>query len=472
MKIKDWKLKKIRKGIILLVLVFFVFLVGCQKKEEDYRQIQVYKIDGIVMIDRQGSSMEAYNKMQLQSGDTIETAENSSLQLKLDEDKYILVEPNSKISLQATGNSVDSKTTIYLEKGAIVNQLDNTLSKDSSYQVTTPNSTMAVRGTTFRVEITMDETGKTYAKVSVCDGQVECNLILPDGTITEPLLVKKGTEVLIWGDDTDTEYVGTRDITYEKMKSVTLDFLSVIIERGEELSITKEELEVIKEAVEMLDNTTEENSEEKLGQKEQEQETEIPKDNREEMIEEKEKKRPPKTNQDELGQDIDNIEPKESEETEIVDDKKEDENIPADLTDSVVIPGEDSTKPNEGNTSSGGSNNGGNTPSGGSNNGGNTSSGGSNNGGNASGNGSTSTQKEITINFCIDNDEKTIFATTTQFSSVEIDDLTIADPLLQPTANGRWKYDSKEVNEITTNNEDGTEINKVTITILWKDIPN
>jgi len=241
--------------IVTIILILFTFscLISCGKKEEDYRQIQVYKIDGTATVARQGSSMDAYENMQLQSGDIIETIAESYLQLKLDEDKYILVEPESKISLQATGNSVDSKTSIYLEKGAIVNQLDNPLSEDSSYDVTTPNSTMAVRGTTFRVEITYDEKGESHAKVAVYGGKVECNLVFPDGTIAEPVMIEPGTEVLIWGDDVESEYVMTGKADYDDLKIKVIDFLGVIIDRGEELSISKEELDALKEAKETLE---------------------------------------------------------------------------------------------------------------------------------------------------------------------------------------------------------------------------
>ena len=239
--------------MILLLLFGILIIAGCGKKEENYRQIQVYKIDGTAMVDRQGSSMEAYENMQLQSGDIIETVAESYLQLKLDEDKYILVEPESKIALQASGNDIDSKTSIFLEKGAVVNQLDNPLSEDSSYEITTPNSTMAVRGTTFRVEITYDDEGNSHAKVAVYGGQVECNLVFPDGTITEPVMVEAGTEVLVWGDDVESDYVRTQVANYEELKVKVIDFLGVIIDRGKELSISKEELEVLKQGLEMLE---------------------------------------------------------------------------------------------------------------------------------------------------------------------------------------------------------------------------
>ena len=96
---------KVKRALwISVILILNCFLViACGKKEEDYRQIQVYKIDGSATVARAGSSMDVYENMQLQSGDVVETVANSYLQLKLDEDKYILLEPETKISLQATG---------------------------------------------------------------------------------------------------------------------------------------------------------------------------------------------------------------------------------------------------------------------------------------------------------------------------------------------------------------------------------
>ena len=99
--------KKYRKTnawglIVTLLVVLGIMSTGCGKKEADYRQIQVYKIDGTATVARAGSNMDVYENMQLQSGDVVETVGNSYLQLKLDEDKYILLEPDTKISLQAT----------------------------------------------------------------------------------------------------------------------------------------------------------------------------------------------------------------------------------------------------------------------------------------------------------------------------------------------------------------------------------
>ncbi len=214
--------------VVAAAVAVGVFLMN---SEEAYRQIQVYQTEGTTIVEREGNSMEAYKNMQLISDDILETGKESYTHLKLDSDKYILMEPDTEIHLEATGNSVDSKTKIYLDKGAIVNQIDNPLSENSEYQVTTPNSTMAVRGTKFRVEVTYDENGVSYTTVSVYEGSVECRLVFPDGTIDSAVVVlEKEQEVKIWGDQSDSDYVGIGEVTYGELREKVLEFLGIKLE--------------------------------------------------------------------------------------------------------------------------------------------------------------------------------------------------------------------------------------------------
>ena len=425
----------------VLVQIIFLSLVGCGKKEEDYRQIQVYKIEGTAKVARQGNSMDVYENMQLQSGDMIETIAESYLQLKLDEDKYILVEPDSKISLQATGNSVDSKTKINLEKGAIVNQLDNPLSKDSSYEVTTPNSTMAVRGTTFRVELTVDEKGETHAKVAVYGGKVECNLVFPDGTIKEPVMVEAGTEVLVWGDDVESEYVWSGKTDYEELKWKVIDFLGVIIDRGEELSITKEEIEVLKEAKELLEQ--EENDEDKIGEQEENSEEETEDDKSEEE----------NTEEENLVKTSEQREPETSDSP--TEQTKEDS-----TQEDSASPTQDSNEENtnsgdEGNENTGGGNTGGGNAGGGNTGGGNT--GGGDTGGGENGGDDTpgdDTPGDDTPGDDTPGDDDKITSITVEFNyngpfasgSMEPNTdniISVSCPILMPTRKGYWRLESE-----------------------------
>ena len=224
------------KGIMTVaVMMAFVLIAGCSK-EEAYRQIKVYEIDGSATVTREGTGeVEPYVNMMLQNKDKAETATASYVQLQLDGDKYVLMEPSTKIELEATGDSVDSKTKISLTQGAIVNKIEKALSEDSTYEVTTPNSTMAVRGTTFRVEVDYDENGESYTALEVCEGKVECRLIAPDGTVSkEPVLVEAGERVKIRGTSEISEYLGDKEeFDYDAFKEKVLWFIGFVEEETE-----------------------------------------------------------------------------------------------------------------------------------------------------------------------------------------------------------------------------------------------
>ena len=166
-----------------------------------------------------------------------------SMTLKLDEDKYVYVEENTEFKLIAQGTDENSKTAIELTKGAITNEIQNKLSTESSYEVNTPNATMAVRGTVFRVEVTYDEAGVCYTKVSTLEGKVACRLVYADGSVSEQeVLIEHGYEVIIYQDDKNTDYMGdVEPIDFSKLpQAVSERFGALIDELKEELGLKEE----------------------------------------------------------------------------------------------------------------------------------------------------------------------------------------------------------------------------------------
>lgn len=209
-------------AVIAVVMVIF-FLKG----EDSYRIIKIYEVDGTALVTRDGiGDIEPYNNMVLESGDKI-VLDKGKMTLRLDEDKYVYVEEETEFTLVAEGTAEDSKTTIELEKGAITNEIQNKLSDESSYEVNTPNSTMAVRGTIFRVEMYEDENHVQYTKVSAFDGKVDSRLVYEDGTVAEKEVpIDKGKEVIIFEDEKTTDYLGeTRDIDYSELPEDVIDLL-------------------------------------------------------------------------------------------------------------------------------------------------------------------------------------------------------------------------------------------------------
>lgn len=253
---KTWV--KYGAAIMGLLIVSALIISFGMKKEESYRDIKVMSIKGTATVERASvGSLDAYEDMKLESGDRLSVDSSSSLILSMDDNKYAMLEPGSSLTLEADGTRENSRTIIHLESGAVMNYLSEKLSEKSSYEVTVPNSTMAVRGTVFRVAIVYDEDGDSYTTVQVFDGIVGCRLVFPDGTISEEeVQLAPGKEVLIHGDTEISEYVGDKghDIDYTTLNRETLEFLLFCIDDGSDLCLTREEVE---ELLRRLDQTEE-----------------------------------------------------------------------------------------------------------------------------------------------------------------------------------------------------------------------
>lgn len=258
---KTWK----KYGIVMMALLFLAVIAsGCgKKKEEAYRNIKVMSINGSATVERASvGTLDAYADMKLENGDRLSVDGSSSLTLSMDDDKYAMLEPGSSLTLEADGTKENSRTVIHLEAGAVMNYLSEKLSEGSSYEVAVPNSTMAVRGTVFRVAIVYDENGESYTTVQVFEGIVGCRLVFPDGTISEEeVQLAPGKEVLIHGDTSISEYVGDKghDIDYTTLNREALEFLLFCIDDGADLCIPREE---VKELLRRLDQPEEEPEEE------------------------------------------------------------------------------------------------------------------------------------------------------------------------------------------------------------------
>ena len=211
-------------------------------KEESYRSILVYEVEGTATIDRAGvGNMNATENLYLESGDRVSVAQDSGMRMKLDDDKYVMAEADTIFSVEAQGTDENSKTRICLEQGAITNEIQHPLSEGASYETSTPNSVMAVRGTIYRVELYMDDNGGQNTKMSCFQGKVATTPILPDGTFGEEVLVPAGSELIIHSDGTADS---PRDIVYEELPEQAIQNLRSLLESGRTMeSITLEELD-------------------------------------------------------------------------------------------------------------------------------------------------------------------------------------------------------------------------------------
>lgn len=226
----------------VIILAAVVMLLS--KKEEAYRSILVYELEGNAVIERTDiGEIDAAENLYLESGDRVSVKEESMMRMKLDGDKYITAEENTVFSLEAKGSEQASKTRINLEQGAITNEIQNALSKDSLYETATPNSVMAVRGTVYRAQLYDDGEGGQDMRLCCFQGTVAATPVLPDGTFGDEVLVNAGSELTVYSDGTADDI---KEIDFSTLPKQAVQTLVALSENGTAVTgITSEELSAI-----------------------------------------------------------------------------------------------------------------------------------------------------------------------------------------------------------------------------------
>lgn len=192
--------------VLLLVLILGGILIF--GKQEGYRTVKVFEISGRVGVVKDGVEYEAYSGMVLTEGYSIVTSSDSYVRLVLDGDKYIKLEEGSKATFEKLGMLGSGKTTINLERGAILSEVVNPLKADESYIVNTPNAVLAVRGTLFKVSVNVNEKGESNTNIYTYGGAVGSKRIEPNGNvIDEQVVIDAGYKTSVKMDDVETIYV-------------------------------------------------------------------------------------------------------------------------------------------------------------------------------------------------------------------------------------------------------------------------
>lgn len=197
---------------ILLCTVAILIAAGIAvtsfSKEEGYRMITVFEVSGTVGVVKDGIEYEAYPGMHLQEGHVIVTSEDSYARLVLDDDKYVKVEPGSRLEFETLGLLGTKKTRLKLDRGAITSEIVNPLGVDEEYVVNTPNAVLAVRGTFFRVDLRVTKNGEIDTNVYTYGGKVASNRVMPTGEmVEEEVIVDAGYMTAIRMDAVNTIYI-------------------------------------------------------------------------------------------------------------------------------------------------------------------------------------------------------------------------------------------------------------------------
>ena len=221
---------------------------------ETARTVVVQETNGTtVVLDAKKASTNAYKGMHLVAGNDVTVQKISDLTMLFDMDKYMYAEESTHFWLsKASGSQEKSKTVIYLDEGATLNRIVNPLENGAVYQVDTPNSTMAVRGTVFRVEVREGKDGKFYTYLAVLNGAVKVELKTTEGKyngVSET--IPAGTAAAIRADETFSEFIGgsggkhTAPIDYAAFPAGTLRQIIAYIDDNEEIDADRDELEAL-----------------------------------------------------------------------------------------------------------------------------------------------------------------------------------------------------------------------------------
>ena len=229
-------------GVVVVagVIVAIVVLTG------GHRSIAVEEANGQTIVKNESEeTKDAYAGMHLVSGDDVSVQAEANMTMLLDADKYVFAQSGTHFWIEATGKSgKNSRTKIYLDKGAVLNRLDTELTEEESYELETPNATMAVRGTIFRVAVYEDVNGETYTRIDVLEGEVVVTLKMEDGTIKdESAVLTAGQSALVRSNSELSEFVigdDTEDIPYEEYDKVMARYIVETIDTSRPICIDRD----------------------------------------------------------------------------------------------------------------------------------------------------------------------------------------------------------------------------------------
>lgn len=226
-------------AIVVLGILAYIMVSGNGK--QTYRSIKIVEMEGAVSIERAGKeSLNAAVNMNLVSGDYVTTAQDSYVVLRLDADKYVMLGENGAMTVTADGDEQNSRTSIELASGSVLNEIQNPLGQNSTFDVVTPSATMSVRGTVFEVRKNSDG---SYG-VLVYDGHVAVGL---DGM--EPVLYDAGEYAEFTEGDSPKFLTEKGAITTEQIDGKVLERLQQIEEQGRNMSldVIQENTEAVKQ---------------------------------------------------------------------------------------------------------------------------------------------------------------------------------------------------------------------------------
>ena len=202
----------------VLVIIGVVIFVILKSGNTSYFNIKIMDTSGTVTIDRDGSSLDAYEGLKIRDKDYLRVGHDGFTRIDCDRSTYSHFEHDTEASFIADS---EKKLTIKMIKGEMVVELQKEFSNDEKLSVKTPNTTMAIRGTVVAVKVIPNADGGVRTINYCLEGKADIEIA--DGS-TETIKAGEGRLVVTDADDNVTENraVGAEEFEF---KDIDIDSL-------------------------------------------------------------------------------------------------------------------------------------------------------------------------------------------------------------------------------------------------------
>ena len=173
-------------AIVALIIVGIIAGVVYSKRDkvEAQRTAKIVEVNGPCTVMREGALLNAVADMPLYSGDTFYSGIDASARIMIDDDKFLYLDPTTRINFTASGTPEETHTLIYVETGSMLTEVKEKLADGESFDIVTPNSFMEIHGTKTLTQVVADAEGNIETSSAVLQGNVRfVTVVMVDGKI-------------------------------------------------------------------------------------------------------------------------------------------------------------------------------------------------------------------------------------------------------------------------------------------------
>ncbi len=211
--------KKILLCSVITAVIAAIVIVCILIARNDYlaTTMRLLRVEGTVNIeDTNGTSKPVIDNIRFQSGDALNTGKDGLASVSLDDTKIVTLQNDSRAEFYKKQKKLELKLT----KGALFFEVTEHLNADETYEITTSNMTVGIRGTSGYIYY--DDNGRE--SIIVTDGVVKITAKNPDTGEVKTVEIRggQGATVFLFND----RVVDTVDFKIDDVKEEDLpDFV-------------------------------------------------------------------------------------------------------------------------------------------------------------------------------------------------------------------------------------------------------